>query len=155
MPQQSSDFALRVPSHEAAAAGLSRRLPKLRNPVAPSFMPQGILIEKPAQSDVPIELPPRSFGLRKTIGDRIDCGGIYAKPNMACFDLDVLGRRGFALDTAPPRDDTVCAAENRCRRNRWRRGKSLIPYAVDLLAACELIDTPCIRRSTCSPLASS
>src|SRR4051812_27007594 len=50
---------------------------------------KGIFVEEPAQPGPPIELPPRSLRLGETIGDRVDCRGIYAEPDMTCLDLDV------------------------------------------------------------------
>src|SRR3954464_4018514 len=95
------------------------RLPE-RGPLAPPLVPQGIFVEEPAQSGPPIELPPRSLRLGETIGDRVDCGGIYAEPDMTCLDLDVFRRCGLALNTALPSDDAVGPAKNRCRRHRRR-----------------------------------
>src|SRR4051812_23002271 len=66
-----------------------------------------LFVEEPAQPGPPIELPPRSLRLGETIGDRVDCGGIYAEPDMTCLDLDVFRRCGLALNTALPSDDAV------------------------------------------------
>src|SRR6478672_9504769 len=120
-------------------------------PLAPPLVPQGIFVEEPAQQGPPIELPPRSLGLSETIGDRVDCRGIYAEPDMTCLDLDVFRRCGLALNTALPSDNAVGPAKNRCRRHRRRRGKLPVLYAVDPLAAHELIQPPCIRRTRVAP----
>ena len=89
-------------------------------PIPTPLVPQGIFVEEPAQPGPPIELPPRSLRLGETIGDRVDCRGIYAEPDMTCLDLDVFRRCGLALDTALPSDNAVGPAKNRCRRHRRR-----------------------------------
>src|SRR4051812_23916563 len=94
--------------------------PEQGAPTPPPLVPQGIFVEEPAQPGPPIELPPRSLRLGETIGDRVDCGGIYAEPDMTCLDLDVFRRCGLALNTALPSDDAVGPAKNRCRRHRRR-----------------------------------
>lgn len=138
-------------AREPRSTTITNRLPEPGRPVAPPLVPQGIFVEEPAQPGPPIELPPRSLGLSETIGDRVDCRGIYAEPDMTCLDLDVFRRCGLALNTALPSDNAVGPAKNRCRRHRRRRGKSPVLYAVDPLAARELIYPPCIRRTRVAP----
>src|SRR2546430_14473337 len=70
-----------------------------------------------------VERRPLAFGLRQTIGHRIDDGGMVAHAAMAALDPDVLGAGGWRFHAALPRADAIGAAEDRGGRHRrgWRK----------------------------------
>jgi hypothetical protein len=92
---------------------------------------------------------PFAFGLRQTIGDRVDHGRMMAHAAMAAFDLDAFGHRGRFLSAVLPGADAVGAAEDRGGRHRRRAGERSAEARVFLLgaaAAGHLIDAPGIGR---------
>src|SRR5882757_1955944 len=84
--------------------------------------PGGIGIDHAAPAAA-VERRPLSFGLRQTVGHRVDDSGVMAHAAMAAFDLDVLGPDGRLFHAALPRADAVGAAENRGGRHRRRARK--------------------------------
>src|SRR5256884_9419012 len=92
-----------------------------------------------------VERRPLAFGLRQTIGDGIDHGGMMAHAAMAALDLDVLGTGGWLFHAALPRADAVGAAEDRGGRH-WRccRNRSAEPQIllIGAAAARHLVDAP-------------
>src|SRR5712692_415152 len=82
-------------------------------------LPVGIGVDHAAPAAA-VERRPLSFGLRQTIGNGIDDGGMMAHAAMAAFDFDVLGAGGWLFHAALPGADAVGAAEDR-RGRHWRR----------------------------------
>src|SRR6266478_3146496 len=111
-------------------------------------LPVGIGVDQAAPAAA-VERRPLTFGLRQTISDGIDDGGMMAHAAMAALDLDVLGTGGWLFHAALPRADAVGAAEDRGGRHRGRcRNRSSEPQIlfIGAAAARHLVDTPGVGR---------
>src|SRR5258705_12997693 len=82
-------------------------------------LPVGIGVDHAAPAAA-VERRPLAFGLRQTIGDGIDHGGMMPHAAMAALDLDVFGTGGWLFHAALPRADAIGAGENPGGRHRGR-----------------------------------